>query len=150
MKPVPLKVTHKTKGSESMTFEEEMILECNKAAVLKAMYMNCKAQRCVKNAEGNALYQRLYLRECTRAMMEDIRSFKRQKSELDSLENHASLLKESKETFAELNPLLESILRCLQAVDDDLNRNSSLVLLTGLPSGDPLVSEETKKTIKGN
>lgn len=127
-----------------------MVLECNKAAVLKAMYMNCKGQRSVKNAEGNALYQRLYLRECTKAMMEDIRSLRRQKSELESLENYAPLLKESNETFAILNRLLESILRCLQALDDDLNRNSSLVLLNGLPSSDPLLSEETKKIIKGN
>lgn len=149
MKPVPLKVTHKSKVSES-TLEEEMILECKKAAVLKAMYMNCKGERCVKNGEGNALYQRLYLRECTKAMMEDIGSFKRQKGELDALEKYTPILKEWKETFAILNCVLESILRCLQGLDDDLNRNSSLVLLKGLPSGDPFVSEEIKKAIKGD
>ena len=55
IEPVPL--AHKTRPSESMTFEEKMALKCNNAAVLKAMYMNCKVQRSVKNAEANALYQ---------------------------------------------------------------------------------------------
>lgn len=72
IKPVPL--THKTRPSESRTLEEEMALEYNKATILKTMYMSCKVQRSIKNTEGNALHQRLYLREYTKATMEDIRS----------------------------------------------------------------------------
>lgn len=66
--------THKTRPIESRTLEEEMALECNIATILKTMYMNRKVQRSIKNTEGNALHQRLYLRECTKATMEDIRS----------------------------------------------------------------------------